>query len=79
MNIITDLQKQMIDAVGHEVSVHMKNGSETLYNPFTGKCVAFTQAIDNIPEVDSICIQMENASCIYELMGPDIMKIEIND
>lgn len=79
MDIITEMQKQMMNAMGHEVSVYIKAGQKTIYNPFVGKCVGFIKALDNVPEVASIHIQMANESCIFELMESEIEKIEIHD
>lgn len=40
-----------------------------------GKCVEFTKAIDNDPEIDSIDIKVKDK--IYEIYGNEIKSIEI--
>lgn len=70
---ITELQKKMHNAVGHEVEVTITGSVKK----FIGKCVGFTQPLDNEPEIASIGIKVEGHSCIYEIMENEIEELII--
>lgn len=70
---MTDLQKKMYAACGHEVEVHIVGGNM----PFIGKCINFTQPLDNEPEVASIDIRVPGRSSLYEITEGEIESIII--
>lgn len=55
--------------VGKEIKVICLNGKV-----FIGKCIDFTQALDNEPEIDSIGLNVNDIS--YELYENEIKSIE---
>lgn len=61
---------RLSDYCGKKVKIVLKDG-ET----FQGKCIEFTKAIDNDPEVDSIDLQVDKK--IYEIYENEIKDIEI--
>lgn len=70
---MTEMQKKMYDACGHEVELHLVGG----YKPLIGKCTSFTNPLDNDPEVASIDIRVPGFSCIYEITEDEIETITI--
>lgn len=72
---MTELQKQMVAAEGHNVEIAIVGG----YKLCVGKCVAFTQPLDNVPEVASIAIQVEGYDGLYEIIEDEIETIKIID
>lgn len=72
---ISPIHRQMIDAVGHEVEVRVIGG----YRPCVGKCINYTQPLDNDLEVASIDIQTPGHSSITELTEDEIESITIKD
>ena len=74
-NNISAIHRQMIDAVGREVEVRIAGG----YRPCVGKCINYTQPLDNDPEVASIDIQVPGYSSITELTEDEIESITIKD
>lgn len=74
-NEISVIHRQMIDAVGHRVEIRIVGG----YRLCVGKCINYTQPLDNDPEVASIDIQVPGYSSITELTEDEIESITIKD
>lgn len=72
---ISAIHRQMIDAFGHEVKIHTLGGIE----PVVGKCINYTQPLDNEPEVASIDIRVHGYSGLTELTEYEIESIELLD
>ena len=65
------------DYVGKRVRV-----SCTYAKIIEGKCVVYTQDIDNIPEVASICIENDETiknKTLFEIYENEIKRIEVID
>lgn len=75
INAISPIHRQMMDAVGHEVEVRIVGG----YRPCVGKCINYTQPLDNEPEIASIDIQVPRYTSITELIEDEIESITIKD
>ncbi len=73
--MITEMQKQMINSVGHnvEVEVFIPKGTKTII----GKCTNFTQPLDNEPEVAEMEIKTEYI--LYGIIENEIKSIKIID
>lgn len=69
---ITEMQEKMMGTSEKKIRVTCKDGKI-----FEGINEYFTQALDNEPEVASICIQEEGCSYLTELTEPEIEKIEV--
>lgn len=61
---------RLSDYCGKKVKIVLKDGEI-----FKGKCIEFTKAIDNDPEIDSIDLQVDKK--IYEIYENEIKDIEI--
>lgn len=72
---ISEMQKQMYAAVGHDVEIHIVGG----YKTFTGKCINYMQPLDNEPEVASIDIDTGMVTSVTELLENEIDSIKILD
>ncbi len=72
-NKMSDMQKQMYIACGHNVEVHLVGGDK----PIIGKCIGYTQPLDNDPEVASIDIRVPGITSIYEITEKEIESITI--
>ncbi|MEG2050899.1 MAG: hypothetical protein RR012_01215 [Oscillospiraceae bacterium] len=72
---MTELQKQMSSAEGHNVEINVVGG----YKPCIGKCTAFTQPLDNEPEVAAISVQVEGYNGLYEITEDEIETLKIID
>lgn len=72
---ISPIHHQMIAAFGHDVEVYVMDTDR----PFVGKCVNYTQPLDNEPEIASIDIQVAGYSCLFELRENEIKSIIIKD
>ena len=68
---MNDLHRKMLDAPGHTVKVTFLDGTF----PVTGKCISYTQALDNEPEIASI--DVESGGMLFGLYENDIKDIEI--
>ena len=75
MGEITEMQRKMYAACGHEVEVRLVGG----YKPIVGKCVNFTKPLDNDPEVASFDIKVPGFSSIYEIIEDEIETLIIKD
>lgn len=71
---MTTLQKEMLNAVGHNVEVHAKNSS----NLICGVCINYTQPLDNDPEVAAIDVKVEGYDGIIEITEADIEGLRVN-
>lgn len=71
---ITEMEKQMYYAIGHQVEVKMKNGDIC-----SGLCFGYTSSIDNEPEPAEIDIKRESYSGLTCITEPEIDKITIID
>lgn len=77
---ITAMQRKMMDAVGHEAEVRIVGRNKS----FIGKCIGFTQPLDNDPEIASVDIAVPNrftdsGRSFYELFEDKIESITILD
>ncbi len=72
---MTEMQKKMYAALGHEVELHLAGG----YKPVIGKCINYTKPLDNDPEVASIDIEVPGFSSIYEITEDEIETITVKD
>lgn len=70
---MTKMQKNMLEAVNREIEIQFKDGSK----PIRGKCVGFTQPLDNDPEVASIEIKVHGYSCLFEITEDQIKTLVI--
>lgn len=70
---ITEMHKKMRAARGCEVELHLVGGFKTI----VGKCVGYTQPLDNDPEIASIDIKVPGISCIYEITENEIETLII--
>lgn len=68
---VTQMQKMMMETSEKKIRVTCKDGKV-----FEGVNKYFTQALDNEPEVASICIKEKGCSYLTELIEPEIEKIE---
>ncbi len=79
-NNLSEMQKKMHLAVGHEVEVRIVGG----YKACVGRCINYTQPLDNDPEVASIDIAVPNrfsdtGRSVYEIIEDEIESITILD
>lgn len=65
---ISPIHRKMIDAFGHQVEVHLIGEQK----PVVGKCINYTQPLDNDPEVASFDIAIPSA---YHDSGYRIVEI----
>ncbi len=65
----------MLAARGHEVELHLVGG----FKPLVGKCVGYTQPLDNDPEVASIDIEVSGMPGLYEITEVEIEALIIKD
>lgn len=72
---IEKLRKKMADAFGHEVEIVIVGGFKKL----VGKCINYTQPLDNEPEIASIDIRVPGYSSIYEITEEEIEELTIKD
>ena len=72
---MTTLQKEMLNAVGHNVEVHTKGTGK----PICGVCTNYTQPVDNDPEVATIDVKVEDYEGIIEITEADIVSLRIRD
>ena len=77
---ISPMHRKMIDAFGHNVEVRLYGG----YKPVIGKCMNYTQPLDNDPEVASIDIAVpseyhEDGYRIVEVTEEEIESLTITD
>ena len=86
MGEITEMQRKMYAACGHEVEVRLVGGFRPIddkrikfTNPLVGKCVNFTKPLDNDPEVASFDIKVPGFSSIYEIIEDEIETLIIKD
>ena len=70
---MTEMQKLMFEAVGCEVEVHLVGG----FKPCIGKCIGYTQPLDNEPEVAAIDLKVSGMSSIYEITEEEIETLII--
>ena len=77
MDKITEMQKKMYYSRGHNVKVGLVGTNKALI----GKCVYFTQPLDNDPEMASIDVIVKESGkeVLYELFEEDIESIETVD
>ena len=74
-NNLSEMQKKMRSAVGHKVENHIVSG----YRPCIGRCINYTQPLDNDPEVASIDIDTGIPTSVTELIEDEIESITILD
>lgn len=72
---MTEMQDLMESAVGHEVEVYIFGG----FKPCVGKCIDYTQPLDNDPEVAAITISIPGRSSLCEITEEEIEKLVIKD
>ncbi len=72
---ITEMQRKMYEACGHEVEIHFSDGDK----PIIGKCINYTKPLDNDPEVASMDIKVQGLSYIYEIFEEEIKTLIIKD
>ena len=70
---MTEMQKKMYTAVGHEVEVKLKGESRR----FIGKCTGYTQPLDNDPEIATLDMRVDGAQFLYEFTEDEIEEIII--
>lgn len=70
---MTTLQKEMLNAVGHNVEVHTKGTGK----PVCGVCTNYTQPVDNDPEVAAIDVKVEGYEGIIEITEADIVMLRV--
>lgn len=70
---MTEMRRNMIEAVNHEVEVRLIGKDK----PMHGKCTGYTKPIDNDPEEAVIDIKIDGFSCVYEVTEKEIEKIII--
>lgn len=70
---MTDMQKKMYEACGQDVELILVGG----YKPLIGKCINYTQPLDNDPEVASIDIRVPGRTSLYEITEDEIESIII--
>ena len=76
---MTEMEKKMYAARGHEVEVHLDD-SIFKDNICCGKCVCYTPYYDNTPEISSIDIKHPSyPTGLYEFYENDIVDIIILD
>ena len=74
--MISEMQKKMLEAVGHNVEIKIYGG----YKLLKGKCRHFTQPLDNEPEVASIDIEVAGiTSSLYEVTEDEIEELKVVD
>ena len=73
--IITEMQKAMMAAVGHEIEVELKPSGNVL----KGRCTNYTQPLDNEPEVASIDIIIPGYSSIIGIDEEEIFRLSVLD
>ena len=59
---ITEMEKQMYYAIGHQVEVKLKDG-----NICNGFCSGYTGSVDNEPEPAEIDIKKEGNMCTFHI------------
>ena len=67
-NNISPMHRKMIDAFGHNVEAHLFGCDK----PVIGKCINYTQPLDNDPEVASFDIAVPNP---YADTGRSLIEI----
>ncbi len=72
---MTEMQELMESAFGHEVEVYIYGG----FKPFIGKCVGYTQPLDNDPEVAVIDVEIPGRSSLCGITEEEIEKLIIKD
>lgn len=72
---MTEMQKKMYAACGHEVEIYLAGG----FKPVVGKCINYTKPLDNDPEVASIDIKVPGFSSIYEITEGEIETLVIKE
>lgn len=77
---ITEMQRKMNAACGHQVEVRLIG----VEKPVAGKCINFTNPLDNDPEVASFDIAVpseyhENGRRIVEITEGEIESITVKD
>ena len=77
---ISPIHRKMIDAFGHQVEVHLIGEQK----PVVGKCINYTQPLDNDPEVASFDIAVPHKSefsdyHIVEITEKEIEELDIKD
>lgn len=71
---ITELQRQMDAACGHEVEIIIAGG----FKPLKGKCVNFTKPLDSDDgETASMDVRVPGFSSLYEITEDEIEKLTI--
>ncbi len=65
---ITEMQKKMDAACGHNVEVHLYDTEK----PVVGKCINYTRPLDNDPEIASFDIAVPNQ---YADTGRSLIEI----
>lgn len=77
---ITEMQRKMDAACGHQVEVRLIG----VQKPVIGKCINFTQPLDNDPEIASFDIAVPNpyadkGHSIVEITEEEIEELIIKD
>lgn len=77
---ISPIHRKMIDAFGHQVEVRLIG----VEKPVVGKCINYTQPLDNDPEVASFDIAVpseyhEHGYRIVEITEGEIESITVKD
>ena len=77
---ITEMQRKMDAAFGHQVEVHLIGEKK----PVVGKCINFTKPLDNDPEFASFDIAVPHKSefsdyHIVEITEEEIEELDIKD
>lgn len=70
---MTTLQKEMLNAVGHSITVQLKNIDKTI----SGECIGYTQPLDNDPEVAAIQLKTLEYSSLIEITEHEIVSITV--
>ncbi|MEG1108730.1 MAG: hypothetical protein RSA62_06830 [Oscillospiraceae bacterium] len=65
----------MNSVVGKNVKVVIVGG----FKVFVGKCIGFTQPLDNEPEVAAILVRAADTEALYDLEEDVIESIEVLD
>ena len=72
-NNISPMHRKMIDAFGHNVEAHLFGCDK----PVIGKCINYTQPLDNDPEVASIDIALPSQFAPHGFRIVEITEGEI--
>ncbi len=75
MAAMTEMQKKMYAACGHEVEIRLADG----FKPVVGKCINYTKPLDNDPEVASIDIRVPGYTSVYEITEDEIETLTLLD